>query len=155
MEPLALTLIQQTHRYDKDVFDGYTTEIASLMDTPPFASLSEVAAQTEIFTRQRQLGIDALYCIIDSSSNFYGQATLMNIPSGVPEIGIWVVGCHQRKGVGKMALGLLLKESRSFGVTKCLYPVREENLPSIRLVSNYSTNFETSGCIRNYVIRVD
>lgn len=155
MEPPELLLILQSHRYDDDVFKGYTPKVAAFMDTPPFASLLEVAIQTEIFAHQWQLGVDVLYCIVDSSGRFYGQASLMGLRSGSPEVGIWVAEEHQGKGVGKEALRLLLGEARMLGAVTCFYPVRPENLPSISLVSSFSDAYEVVDAVRMYAIGVD
>ena len=154
MQSPKLSLVLQTHRYDEDIFDGYTHQVASMMDTPPFTTLSDVAMQTEIFAHQWQLGIDALYCIIDSSGRFYGQVSLMDLQSETPEIGIWVAEKHQGKGVGKKALHLLLDEARKLGITKCVYPVRFENLRSISLVSGFSNVYEVANDMRIYEIEV-
>lgn len=154
MKSPELLLVRQTHSYDEDVFRGYTSNIAALMDTPPFDALSDVVMQTDVFAHQWQLGVDALYCIVDSSGRFYGQASLMDLQSGYPEIGIWVAEEHQGKGVGKEALRLLLEEAQILGIAQCIYPVRLENLPSISLVSRFSNIYKVADGVRRYMIEI-
>lgn len=155
MKSPELLLVRQTHSYDEYVFRGYTSNIAALMDTPPFGALSDVVMQTDVFAQQWQLGVDALYCIVDSLGRFYGQASLMDLQSDYPEIGIWVAEEHQGKGVGKEALRLLLEEAQMLGVAKCIYPVRLENLPSISLVNNFSNVYEVADGVRRYIIELE
>ena len=131
---MELFLVPQTHDYDEAIFREYTDEIAKFMDTPSFSCLNQVAAQTDIFAKQRELNIDRLYVIKDQNDLFLGQIILANIQAEFPEIGIWVAKSHQHKGIATQAIQQLRAINLDLSNKLFSYPVKKENIASIALV---------------------
>lgn len=130
---MELSLVPQTHDYDEAIFREYTDDIAKFMDTPSFSCLEQVVAQTEIFSKQRELGIDRLYVITDPNGLFLGQVILANIQAEFPEIGIWVSKSYQQQGIATQAIQQLRIINPDLSKKLFSYPVKKENTASIAL----------------------
>jgi RimJ/RimL family protein N-acetyltransferase len=133
-----LLLVPSTGQFSSDTFKEYTEEIARYMYQKPYES-EESARKTlsEVFEKMKLGSIISLTLLDKDSEEFIGRASLLEVDTETPEIGIWIKKSAHRKGYAREAIGVLIDwVDKNIDYKYLRYPVDKRNPRSAEIAKS-------------------
>jgi RimJ/RimL family protein N-acetyltransferase len=121
-----------------EIFRELNKDVTTFMDLEPFPSLQALKEAVDRRHLKILHGKDlALRILLKTSNEFLGIATLMNITSGRPELGIWIKKSAHGHGYGREAIqGLTHWAQKNLQFEYLTYPVDKRNAKSIKIAES-------------------
>ena len=129
-------LLSISRAYERDIFEEFTSDIATYMIPKPADSIEEtrafIDASLEGFTRADNL----VFVILDKQTGEFLGCCGLHGRSGVrnPEFGIWLKRSAHGRGLGREAIRTLAEWAQErMRLESFVYPVDKRNTPSRKI----------------------
>lgn len=135
IETDRLLLVPLHEKYAQEIFEEFTSEIATFMFPKPADHVDETKTFIESTLEQRENGTD-LVCAITKkeTGEFLGCAGLHEIDTNTPELGIWLKKSAHGNKYGREAMIALKQWSDDNLEYKYIkYPAADKNIASRKI----------------------
>ena len=135
IETARLVMRPVSRDYMAEIFAAFTPEVCRNMFPQPAVQIAETLDFIDRSRAKMATGEELAVSIFARADGaFLGGAGLHDLPSGVPEAGIWIKLPAHGHGFGLEAVtGLVSWAAQTLGVPEVRYPVMIENWPSRRI----------------------
>ncbi len=133
-----LELVPISHKFEKELFENFTSEVTTYMFPPPSKEISETAKFVEISIKGRENKTDYIYVILlKDTKEFIGTVGLHFREYDSPEFGIWTKISSHGNYYGREAIGGMIEFAKGLGCKKVIYPVDKRNISSKKIPIYY------------------
>lgn len=133
-----VTQVKNYHEFDKEIFKELNEEITAFLICEPFNILEETKKAVSNRYEKILAGKDISLRVLDKKTEeFLGHATLTEVDTQTPELGIWIKKSAHGSGYGKEAMqGLKEWAEKHLNYDYLLYPVDKRNISSIKIAES-------------------